>query len=189
MTHACIFWFTGLSGSGKTTLAADVRDQLTRTGRNILILDGDDVRNRLHRHLGFTPPEIRENNMLIAGLCAEFRHAHDAILVPIISPYRATRQAVRELLAPNFFEIHIHAQIDLLYQRDTKGLYAAAQRGDIDNLIGVSPRNVYEPPILPDLFIDTGLVDRPAAKKMLLDFCVKNLFQTPTCEGLAPKRG
>lgn len=154
--RAIVFWFTGLSGVGKSTLAEGLRNSLVEEGRKVLILDGDDVRNRLHRHLGFTPADIRENNELIAGLCDENREQHEFILVPIISPYRDSRAAARRRLAPDFHEIHITADLQVLHARDTKGLYQAARRNEIDNLIGVSPASPYEPPDAAELVLDTG---------------------------------
>lgn len=162
--RAIVFWFTGLSGAGKSTLANGLRDALVAAGRRVLILDGDDVRNRLHRHLGFSPEDIRLNNQLIAGLCAENRTDFDFILVPIISPYRDSRAAARSLLEPGFHEIFVSASLDVLHDRDTKGLYAAARRNEIGNLIGVSPGSPYDIPDAADLVIDTS-AERPASSR------------------------
>jgi adenylyl-sulfate kinase len=169
-SRAVIFWFTGLSGVGKSTLAQGLREVLTAEGRLVLILDGDDVRNRLHRHLGFSPEDIRLNNELIAGLCDENRADYDLILVPIISPYLDSRSAARRRLEPGFREIHVTASLTVLHDRDTKGLYAAASRSEIDNLIGVSPSSPYDVPAKADLIIDTGeeSLERSAAR--LLEF-------------------
>ena len=171
-TRAVIFWFTGLSGAGKSTLANGLRDALTNEGRRVLILDGDDVRTRLHRHLGFTPEDIRLNNELIVGLCEQHRADHDYILVPIISPYRDSRAAARRRLSPGFHEIYVRASLDVLHYRDTKGLYGAARRNEIDNLIGVSPSSPYEMPEAPDLEIDTGMEDQGLAQSRLLTFAL-----------------
>jgi len=156
MNKALIFWFTGLSGSGKTTIAASVRGMLKDEGYNVLILDGDDVRERLHVHLGFTEKDIKKNNEIIAGLCRKFQDRHHAIFVPIISPYRISREKAREMFPERFYEIHFCASLETVAQRDPKGLYAKAKSGEIDNLIGYSPGAVYEPPQTPDLAIDSG---------------------------------
>jgi len=158
MKRGLVFWFTGLSGAGKTTLAEKVRDRMNEQGIQTSILDGDDVRNRLHRHLGFSEPEIKENNALIAGLCESERKLADVVLVPIISPYAESRAKARERLDPGFFEIYVRANINVLEERDTKGLYANARNGEMDNLIGYSPSAPYQPPETPDLVIDTGSV-------------------------------
>ncbi len=156
MKRGLIFWFTGLSGAGKTTVAESVHERLIEQGIITSILDGDDVRNRLHRHLGFSEAEIKENNALIAGLCEDEREQADIVLVPIISPYAESRAAARQRLAPGFFEVHVRAKISVLEKRDTKGLYAKAKNGEMDNLIGYSPNAPYEPPVGPDLIIDTA---------------------------------
>lgn len=156
LSRATIFWFTGLSGVGKSTLAVALYDTLCKQGLRVLVLDGDDVRNRLHRHLTFTPDDIRLNNTLIVGLCEESRRKYDAILVPVISPYKDSRAVARRRLAPGFQEIYVTADLGVLHARDTKGLYAAHRRCEIDNLIGVSPTHPYEVPEAPDLMIDTA---------------------------------
>lgn len=168
--RSVVFWFTGLSGAGKSTLANRLRDALVADGKRILILDGDDVRNRLHRHLGFSPEDIRLNNKLIVDLCVENRTVYDAILVPVISPYLDSRAAARRRLEPGFYEIFVRASLCVLHDRDTKGLYRAAQFNEIDNLIGVSPSSPYDTPQEPDLVIDTSdeLPERSAAR--LLEF-------------------
>jgi adenylylsulfate kinase len=168
--RAIVFWFTGLSGAGKSTLAEGLRSALVEEGRKVLILDGDDVRNRLHRHLGFTPADIRENNELIAGLCEENREQHEFILVPIISPYRDSRAAARRRLAPDFHEIHITADLQVLHARDTKGLYQAARKKEINNLIGVSPDSPYEVPEAAELEIDTGAEPMVQSRMRLVEY-------------------
>lgn len=175
--RAIIFWFTGLSGVGKTTLAIALRDRLENEGRRVLVLDGDDVRNRLHRHLGFTPEDIRLNNELIAGLCEEMRTDADLILVPIISPYRDSRVAARRRLAPDFHEIHISAPLDVLHERDTKGLYGAARRGEVGNLIGVSPESPYEYPQTPELTIHTDKESQETSVSRLSEYVHNRLAE------------
>lgn len=178
MSEGLVFWFTGLSGAGKTTLAESVRDHLNGNDVKTTILDGDDVRNRLHKHLGFSEAEIKENNALIAGLCADERQVVDVVLVPIISPYLESRAMARDRLSPGFFEIHIRADIAELEKRDTKGLYAKARNGEMDNLIGYSPESPYEPPTSPDLVIDTGQAHVAEAVSRLSNFIIHQ-FSNP----------
>jgi adenylyl-sulfate kinase len=168
--RAIIFWFTGMSGAGKTTLANAVRDRLVDEGQSVLILDGDDIRNRLHKDLGFTPVGIRANNERIAALCKEQLEEVDFILVPIISPYRESRQIARSSLAPGFYEIYIAAPLHTLQQRDTKGFYGAAMRGEMSDLIGVSAESPYEPPESPDLTINTNDETLQTSVERLLQF-------------------
>lgn len=179
MRRALVFWFTGLSGAGKSTVAEQVRGRLKAEGRAVLVLDGDDVRARFHRHLGFSEADIRENNALIARLCEENRALFDVILVPIISPFAESRALARATLAPGFYEVHCTAGLDIVARRDTKGLYAKARAGAIDNLIGVSPGARYDVPGDPDLRLDTGSGDPALSAARLLSFVSARLTRHP----------
>lgn len=160
-TRAPVFWFTGLSGSGKTTVAAAIGERLEARGHEVLTLDGDDVRNELHVHLGFSAADITENNTLIVELCRRHRDEADAVLVPIISPFADSRRRAREALAPGFYEVYFRADLDTVRARDVKGLYTRASRGEIGDLIGVAPEVPYQPPRAADLIIDT-MAESPA---------------------------
>jgi len=92
---ALVFWFTGLSGAGKTTIADAAAAALEKDGRRVRVLDGDDVRARQHRHLGFSEADILENNRLIAALCVEALEEVEIVLVPIISPFAKGRERGR----------------------------------------------------------------------------------------------
>lgn len=167
MKKGGIFWFTGLSGSGKTTIATAVKPLLEAEGHTVLILDGDDVRKSLHIRLGFSEQDIKRNNALIAELCHAYRSDYDVILVPIISPYESSRKQARDLLGEGFFEIFISAGLNTVIKRDVKGLYTKAKNREIDNMIGYSPSNVYEPPQSPDFVIYS---DRDSIEKSVDDF-------------------
>lgn len=156
MKKAFIFWFTGLSGSGKTTVATGIKSLLGSHDYSVLILDGDDVRERLHVNLGFTEQDIKKNNSLIADLCHTYRNDYDVILVPIISPYDISRKQVRAFLGDGFFEVYFSADLASVIKRDVKGLYEKAKRHEINNLIGYSPSNIYEPPQSPDFVVNSG---------------------------------
>jgi bifunctional enzyme CysN/CysC len=156
MSLALVFWFTGLSGAGKSTIAKRTQERLRSQNRSVLILDGDDVRQLLHIDLGFTPEDIRANNASIVQLCLEERGRYDVILVPIISPYRNCRAAARAALGPMLYEIHFCADLNTVMTRDVKGLYARAQRHEIDNMIGYSQDSPYEPPENPDFVVDSS---------------------------------
>lgn len=151
-----VVWFTGLSGAGKSTIAMLLRDELEGTGKRVAILDGDTVRAGLHRHLGFTRDDIQENNYRIAQLAKERSITYDVVLVPVISPYRTDRASARRIVGKGFIELYVHCPLAICQQRDTKGLYARAAAGAIDNLIGVSPATPYEPPEHPELEICSG---------------------------------
>jgi adenylyl-sulfate kinase len=175
MKKGLVFWFTGLSGSGKSTVAEGVCRRLEALGVKTLILDGDDVRTRLHHHLGFSEKDIKENNDLIADLCLANQNQHDVILVPIISPFANSRSKAREAMQCGFYEIYFDADLDSVMKRDVKGLYAKAMRGEIDNLIGFSPTVVYEPPDNPDYVAKTTNVKVSETVDGLLRFILDNL--------------
>ncbi len=151
-----VVWFTGLSGSGKTTISNLVKEFLEKDGLRVLILDGDDIRNRLHKNLGFSKSDIIENNYLISQICIGERLKHDVIMVPIISPFRASRAAACKLLSPGFIEVYVSTKISVLESRDTKGLYAAAKNKKINNLIGYCTGTPYEPPLKADIILETN---------------------------------
>jgi len=98
MKMAKIFWFTGLSGAGKTSVAEGSIQVIEQKGLSVLVLDGDDVRVRFHRKLGFSEVDIKENNRLIARICQENMEQYHVILVPIISPFAESRHEARTLL-------------------------------------------------------------------------------------------
>ena len=170
MKRAPVFWFTGLSGAGKSTVAGGARDILVAEGWQVLILDGDDIRAKLHRDLGFSREDVRTNNTLIADLCDERRSRYDAILVPVISPYADIRAQVRKSLSPGFFEIFCDTGLEIVRARDTKGLYQREAKGQIADLIGVSASTPYEAPKTPDLRLPTGSGAPGKAVDLLLQF-------------------
>jgi adenylyl-sulfate kinase len=180
MIAASIFWFTGLSGAGKSTIAEGVARDMVSQGYRVIVLDGDQVRARFHRNLGFTAPDIIENNTMIATLCAESRAHADIVLVPIISPFRTSRALARARLSPGFFEIYIKAGLDTVERRDVKGLYAKAKAGEIDGVIGFSPKAVpYEVPENPDLAIDTERCSADEAIAALSQFVLRTIKNAP----------
>jgi bifunctional enzyme CysN/CysC len=176
VTAAKIAWFTGLSGAGKSTIAERAAELLTDRGQKVLILDGDAVRESLHRHLGFTPEDIRENNRLMVGLCQENQPDYDYILVPIISPFIDSRSQARNDLGDSFFEVHVSASFDEVRRRDPKGLYQKMSTGEITDLIGVGSGVPYEPPESPELALDTQRMDPENCAKTLADRLMTSRF-------------
>jgi sulfate adenylyltransferase len=148
----CI-WFTGLSGSGKSTTAEILTSLLLERGRQVTLLDGDVVRTHLSKGLGFSR-EDRDVNILRIGFVASeiARHGGTAITAAI-SPYRATRNEVRKMVGENFVEVFVDTPIEVCEQRDVKGLYARARRGQITGFTGVD--DPYEAPLNPELTLDT----------------------------------
>lgn len=177
MKTAPIFWCTGLSGAGKTTVTSAVKERLGDEGLSVTVFDGDDVRSTQHRDLGFTEVDIKLNNALIVELCHSSREDCDVILVPIISPYRESRRAARMTLEPGFYEVWFDASLAIVEARDTKGLYAKARIGEIDNLIGVSASNPYEMPEAPDFTVSTANTTVDSCTKLLHGFILEILAQ------------
>ena len=165
-----VIWFTGLSGSGKTTIALELRKKLESLGNKVEILDGDVVRDTLHKDLGFSREDIRENNRLIAELAKERAANNDFVLVPIISPYKEDRTMVRLIVGENFKELFINASLDECIRRDTKGLYKKALAGEINNFIGVAESNPYEIPDSPDIKLETQQISLNESVNQLILF-------------------
>ncbi|HEY7784571.1 MAG TPA: bifunctional sulfate adenylyltransferase/adenylylsulfate kinase, partial [Pyrinomonadaceae bacterium] len=149
----CI-WFTGLSGAGKSTISDALTEMLMEYGRQLTILDGDVVRTHLSRGLGFSK-EDRDTNILRIGYVASeiVRHG-GAVICAAVSPYRAARNEVRNMVgAENFIMAYVDTPIEVCEQRDIKGLYAKARRGEVKGFTGVN--DPYEAPVDPDLVLKT----------------------------------
>ncbi|MGY2715471.1 adenylylsulfate kinase [Thermostichus sp. MS-CIW-21] len=146
-------WFTGLSGAGKTTLSCGVAQQLQALGLPVEVLDGDLVRQHLSKELGFSRAD-RDENVRRIGFVAEMLTRHGVIvLVSAISPYRATRQEVRQQIG-NFIEVFVDAPLEVCEQRDVKGLYRKARAGLIRHFTGID--DPYEPPEYPEVVCKTA---------------------------------
>lgn len=150
-----VLWFTGLSGSGKSTIAEKLEEQLIKEGKAVLIIDGDIIRNTLHKHLGFSPEDIKENNRLIANICKGKISEYDYILIPIISPFKKSREDARYLIKEDFIEVYVQCSLDTCISRDVKGYYKKALSGEINNFIGIAKENPYEPAENPEILVDT----------------------------------
>jgi len=125
-------WFTGLSGSGKSTVAREVERLLAQRGRHVYTLDGDNVRYGLCKDLGFGPEDRTENIRRIGEVCKLFTDAGTITLAAFVSPYRADRDQVRNLMgAGDFAEIYVAADLSVCESRDPKGLYRKARAGEI----------------------------------------------------------
>ena len=134
-----------------------------------MTLDGDVVRSRLHRHLGYGHEDIEENNRLISELCKESMPDFDAILVPIISPFRKSRKAAQQLLGDAFIEVYVYASLDEVQKRDTKGLYEKARQGLFPGLVGIAEDVPYEPPTDPGIMLNTELHCAESCSRQLVE--------------------
>lgn len=149
-----LIWLTGLSGSGKSTIANCLERKLHTLGRHTMLLDGDNVRHGLNRNLGFTEADRIENIRRIGEAAKLMLDAGLIVIAAFISPYRADRDKLRQLLGDGeFLEIFVDTPLDVCETRDPKGLYHQARAGQIPNFTGVSAP--YEPPKLPELILST----------------------------------
>src|SRR5207247_5177259 len=148
-------WFTGLSGSGKTTIAHLVGPELDKRGLVVEYLDGDSVRARLSKGLGFSKEDRDTNIERIGWVASRLTRQGGAVITAAISPYEETRQKARELVEEwgAFVEVYVAASVDECARRDVKGLYEKAFRGEIKGFTGVD--DPYETPSAPELRIDT----------------------------------
>ncbi|MEO8130978.1 MAG: adenylyl-sulfate kinase [Bryobacteraceae bacterium] len=165
-------WFTGLSGAGKSTASEMVYARLKESGAKVELLDGDVVRTHLSKGLGFSK-EDRDTNVRRIGFVCELLSRNGVIaIVAAISPYREVREEVRATI-PDFVEVYVHCPIEVLAQRDVKGLYKKALAGELASFTGVS--DPYEPPSNPEVSIDSSTekvdesVDKVFAKLKELD--------------------
>ena len=150
-----VLWFTGLSASGKSTVANTVDHKLFTAGKRSFVLDGDNIRMGLNKNLKFSAEDRAENIRRIGEVAKLFAHAGTITLTAFISPYRADRDKVRELLGPNeFHEIFVDTPIEICEKRDPKGLYKKARAGELKGFTGID--DPYEAPTKPELVLDGG---------------------------------
>ncbi len=151
----CVVWCTGLSGSGKSTIARRVEQKLLNMGTFAYVLDGDNVRHTLNKDLGFSPADRTENIRRIGCVAQLFADSGCVTLTAFISPYRAGRDAARELCQDGrFLECHVATSLELCEDRDPKGLYKKARSGVIPSFTGISAP--YEAPENPEISCDTA---------------------------------
>ena len=163
-----VLWFTGLSGSGKSTIANMVEQRLHALGRHSFLIDGDNLRHGLCRDLGFSAADRAENVRRAAEVARLMAGAGLIVLVALISPFAAERDAARALLPEGeFIEVHVDTPLAVAESRDVKGLYAKARAGEIAEFTGIS--SPYEPPLSPEIYIDTVREDVQSAAARIVE--------------------
>jgi bifunctional enzyme CysN/CysC len=170
--QALVLWFTGLSGAGKSTIANLVEKRLASLGKHTYLLDGDNVRHGLNKDLGFTAQDRVENIRRVGEVSKLMVDAGLIILASFISPFRTERQMVRDLLGPGeFLEVFVDTPLSIAEERDPKGLYKKARRGELRNFTGID--SPYEAPENPDIRIDTTSVTATEAADKVIEQMVK----------------
>jgi adenylyl-sulfate kinase len=169
-------WFTGLPSSGKSTLARKVEEILLERGMNVEVLDGDEVRENLSKGLGFSK-EDRDTNIRRIGFVAKLLSRNGTVAITAaISPYKDVRDEMRRAIG-RFVEVYVKCPIDVLKERDVKGLYKKALAGEIKHFTGVD--DPYEAPVRPEILIES---DREA-----VDESVGKIVQTLEVMGYIPR--
>ncbi len=171
-----VVWLTGLSGAGKSTVAEALAQRLRSLGQRVEVLDGDVVRQHFSKGLGFSREDRLENIRRVAYVAHLLARNGVAVIVALISPYREGRDYARALIG-DFLEVYVRCPIEVLVQRDVKGLYAKALRGEVPNFTGIS--DPYEEPLSPDLVLAT---DRESVEES-----VNKLWQALARRGYVPE--
>ena len=152
MNVGAVVWLTGLPRSGKTTLARGLESKLKQPGHKVEVLDGDEMRERLTKGLGFSKEDRDENIRRISFVAQLLARNGVLVIVAAISPYRELRDEARREF-PRFVEVYVKCPVEECMNRDFKGLYAKALSGEIPNFTGVS--DPYEPPLCPEVVAET----------------------------------
>ena len=162
-----LLWLTGLSGAGKSTIANLVEQKLARMNRHSFLLDGDNVRHGLCKDLGFTDADRVENIRRVGEVARLMTDAGLIVIAAFISPFRAERRLVRDMMAPGeFVEIHVDTPLAEAERRDAKGLYRKARAGELANFTGID--SPYEPPEAPEIRIDTTQMSAEDAAELIV---------------------
>ena len=166
---SALVWLTGLPGSGKSTISHELEYRLFRQNIRAYVLDGDNVRQGLCRDLGFSADNRRENLRRVGEVAGLFVDAGILTIAAFASPYRADRRMVRQMFAPgDFIEVYLRCEVTVCEERDPKGLYKKARRGEIKNFTGVS--DPYEPPENPEIILETDRLSIDASVDMIMGY-------------------
>lgn len=164
-----IIWFTGLSGSGKSTIAHEVEERLYQMGKLGYVLDGDNIRHGLNGDLGFSPEDREENIRRIGEVAKLFSQLGIITMTAFISPYRKDRNRVRSLVKEGeFIEVYVKCPLDELKQRDPKGMYEKALKGEIKEFTGISAP--YEEPQNPEIILETEKETIEESSKKVINY-------------------
>lgn len=172
-----VVWFTGLPSSGKSTLAQRLKEELTKRGFRVEVLDGDVVREHISRGLGFSKEDRDENIRRIYHVAYLLKRNGVVVITAAISPYRAIRNEARELLK-DFVEVFVSCPVDKCIERDVKGMYKKALAGEIKNFTGID--DPYEPPENPDVVCETDKETVEESVKKIVNRLIEMGYVEPT---------
>jgi sulfate adenylyltransferase len=173
----CI-WFTGLSGSGKSTTAEVLTALLLERGRQLTVLDGDVVRTHLSKGLGFSKDDRDTNILRIGFVASEITRQNGSVICAAVSPYAAARNECRKMVgADHFIEFFVDTPLGVCEERDIKGLYAKARRGEIKGFTGID--DPYEPPRNPEITLDTVTFSPEENARLIIAYLVEQGFLLP----------
>jgi adenylyl-sulfate kinase len=176
-------WFTGLSGSGKSTIANALEQALVQRGHHSYLLDGDNVRHGLNKDLDFSEAGRNENIRRIGEVSALFVDAGLIVITAFISPFRSDRNKIRERIGDaQFIEVYLSTSLEECERRDPKGLYVKARAGEIREFTGID--SPYEPPIAPQITIDTSKQEIGASIDQILRYLENRGFLHQVDPGL-----
>lgn len=160
-------WLTGLSGAGKSTIANELEQQLFAKNIHTYTLDGDILRTGLNKDLSFTEEARKENIRRTGEVAKLFADSGTVVIAAFISPFADDRKIVRELLGEEFVEVFVNCPLEICEQRDVKGLYLKARKGELKNFTGID--SPYEKPENPEILINTHLQDVQKSVQQILE--------------------
>ncbi|MCG8476271.1 MAG: adenylyl-sulfate kinase [Cytophagales bacterium] len=164
---ATVLWMVGLSGSGKSTLARALENTLHARGYHTALLDGDNLRTGINSNLGFSEEDRRENIRRAAETAKLFAQAGVITICSLISPTDEIRRMARGILGESYCEVFVSCPIEVCEQRDVKGLYAKARKGEIKNFTGID--SPFEAPEQPDILVETDKADLEGSLQLLTE--------------------
>ncbi len=175
---SCVVWFTGLSGAGKSTIANIVEKKLAALGHHTYLLDGDNVRHGLNKDLGFTDADRVENVRRIGEVAGLMVDSGLIVLTAFISPFRSERALARSLVDDKeFLEVYVETPLSVAEERDPKGLYRKARRGELKNFTGID--SPYEAPEQPEILVNTAAMSaEQAAERVIAELRRKGILET-----------
>lgn len=168
MDKGFVIWMTGLPCSGKTTIGKNLLEFFKSRGYKVELIDGDIIRNYISKGLGFSREDRFENIRRVSFLANILSRNGVIVIVAVISPYRDMRKMARDMIEADFIEVFVNAPVEVCKQRDVKGMYKKAERGEIKGFTGVD--DPYEPPENPDVECKTDVEPIEESTKKIIDF-------------------